>query len=109
MATQYTWNINAMYTLQQPDPNYVVNVLWTLTGVDGETTASIDGNTVFTSQAGPNFIPYANLTPQIVIGWVQEALGPDGVANYEANVQGQINSILNPPVSPQNTPLPWAA
>ena len=108
MATQYTWNINAMYTLQQPDPNYVVNVLWTLTGVDGETTASIDGNTVFTSQAGPTFVPYNELTPEIVIGWVQEALGPDGVANYEANVQGQINSILNPPVSPQNTPLPWA-
>jgi hypothetical protein len=36
-------------------------------------------------------------------------LGPDGIANFEANVQGQINSMITPPVSPQNTPLPWAA
>ena len=109
MATQYTWNINAMYTLQQPDPNYVVNVLWTLTGVDGETTASIDGNTVFTSQAGPTFVPYNELTPEIVIGWVQNQLGPIGISNFEANVQGQINSIENPPVSPSNTALPWSS
>jgi hypothetical protein len=44
----------------------------------------------------------------LVIGWVQAQLGEQGIANNEACVQGQINSILNPPVSPQNTPLPWA-
>ena len=107
--TTYTWTIDSMYTVQQPDPNYVVNVLWTLTGVDGTTTASIDGNTVFDSNQSGTFIPYANLTQATVIGWVQAALGEQGIANFEANVQGQINSILNPPVSPANTPLPWAA
>lgn len=106
--TTYTWTVNAMYTVQQPDPNYVVNVIWTLTGVDGEYTASIQGNTVFDSQQADPFIPYSELTQEIVIGWVQNNLGPDGIANYEANVQGQINSMINPPVSPQNTPLPWS-
>jgi hypothetical protein len=108
MSTTYTWTIDQMYTLQQPDPNYVVNVAWTLTGVDGTTTASIGGNTMFDSNQSGTFIPYANLTEAIVIGWVQASLGEIGIANYEANVQGQINSILNPPVSPENTPLPWA-
>jgi hypothetical protein len=98
-----------MYTVQQPDPNYVVNVLWTLTGVDGTTTASIGGNTMFDSNQSSTFIPYDQLTEALVIGWVQTALGENGITNYEANVQGQINSILNPPVSPMNTPLPWAA
>lgn len=106
--TTYAWTIDSMYTVQQPDPNYVVNVLWTLTGVDGATTASIGGNTMFDSNQSSTFIPYNNLTEAIVLGWVQTNLGVDGIANYEANVQGQINSILNPPVSPQNTPLPWA-
>ena len=46
MATQFTWTIDQMFTLQTPDPDYVVNVIWTLTGVDGEFTASIGGNTV---------------------------------------------------------------
>ena len=109
MATTYTWTIDRMYTLQTPDPDYVVNVLWTLTGVDGQYTASIGGNTMFDSNQSGTFIPYQDLTPEIVIGWVQNNLGEQGIANYEANVQGQINSIITPPVSPANTPLPWAA
>jgi hypothetical protein len=109
MATTYTWTIDRMYTLQTPDPDYVVNVLWTLTGVDGQYTASIGGNTMFDSNQSGTFIPYQDLTPEIVIGWVQNNLGEQGIANYEANVQGQINSIITPPVSPENTPLPWAA
>ena len=103
--TTFTTTINAMYTLQQPDPNYVVNVLWTVTGVDGANTASIDGNTQFNSadQEGA-FIPYANLTPQIVIGWIPQ----NQIDSAQACVQGQIDSMINPPVSPANTPLPWS-
>ena len=104
--TTFTTTINAMYTLQQPDPNYVVNALWTVTGVDGDNTASIDGNTVFDSSQQPaNFIPYDQLTESTVIGWIPA----EAIASAQANVQGQIDSMITPPVSPQNTPLPWAA
>ena len=106
--TTYTWTINNMFTVQQPDPNYVVNVLWTLTGVDGTTTGSVPGNTTFDSSQSGSFVPYDQLTEATVIDWVQAALGADGVANYEASVQGQIDSQITPPVSPQNTTLPWA-
>jgi len=106
--TNYTWAITALYTVSQPDPDYVVNAIWKLTGVDGQYIASIGGNTIFTSQQGSTFIPYDQLTEEIVIGWVQDSLGETGISNYEANVQGQIDSQINPPVSPQNTPLPWA-
>lgn len=108
MATTYTWTINAMYTMQQPDPDYVVNVLWTVTGVEGQYTGSMNGNTRFTSQQSTTFIPYNQLTQEIVLGWVMADLGEGGVANYEACVQGQIDSQINPPPAPQNTPLPWA-
>ena len=103
--TTFTTTINAMYTVQQPDPNYVVNVLWTVTGVDGDYNANIQGNTTFSSQQSPDFIPYDQLTPQIVTGWIPE----QDISNAQANVQGQINSMITPPVSPQNTPLPWAS
>ena len=106
--TTYTWTIDAMYTLNTPDPGYVVNCIWTLTGVDGEYTASIQGNTLFDSQQADPFIPYNELTQELVIGWVQSNLGPVGISNYEANVQGQIDSMINPPVFPENTPLPWS-
>jgi hypothetical protein len=95
-----------MYTLQQPDPNYVVNALWEVTGVDGANTASIGGNTQFNSadQEGA-FIPYASLTESIVIGWIPA----EQIASAQACVQGQLDSMANPPVSPASQPLPWVA
>ena len=94
-----------MYTLQQPDPNYVVNCLWEVTGVDGANTASIGGNTQFdSSQAPETFIPYDQLTPQIVTGWIPA----NQIDSAQACVQGQIDSLINPPVSPANTALPWS-
>ena len=103
--TQFSTTITAMYTLQQPDPDYVVNALWEVTGVDGEYTASIGGNTTFDSNQAETFIPYADLTEAIVIGWIPE----QAMASAQACVQGQIDSMITPPVSPQNTPLPWSA
>jgi len=106
MATTFTTRITAMYTLQQPDPNYVVNALWEVTGVDGANTASIGGNTQFNSadQVGP-VTPYADLTEAIVIGWIPES----AITSAQQCVQGQIDSMITPPVSPANTALPWSA
>jgi hypothetical protein len=105
MATTFTTTITAMYTLQQPDPNYVVNALWEVTGVDGTYTGSIGGNTQFNSadQEGP-FVPYDQLTEAVVIGWIPESQ----IGSAQACVQGQIDSMITPPVSPELTPLPWA-
>jgi hypothetical protein len=104
--TTFTTTINSMYTLQAPDPDYVVNVLWTVTGVDGDHTASIGGNTQFSSadQEGA-FVPYESLTQAQVIGWIPA----NQIESAQACVQGQLESLANPPVSPENTPLPWSA
>ena len=104
--TTFTTTITAMYTLQQPDPNYVVNAIWQVTGVDGEYTASIGGNTQFdSSQQTTPFVPYDQLTEATVISWIPESQ----IASAQACVQGQIDSMITPPVSPQNTALPWVA
>ena len=104
MATTFSTTINAMYTLDTPEPGFVVNLLWKVTGVDGQYTASIDGNSQFTVQEG-TFTPYPQLTESQVIGWIP----PEQIASAQACVQGQIDSMITPPVSPANTPLPWAA
>jgi hypothetical protein len=102
--TTFTTTITAMYTLQQPDPNYVVNALWRVTGVDGTNTAYIDGNTQFKSADQEGAItPYSSLTESIVIGWIPA----NAMASAQACVQGQIDSMITPPVSPANTALPW--
>lgn len=104
--TTFTTTITAMYTLNTPSPDYVVNCLWQVTGVDGDNTASIGGNTQFNSadQVGP-VTPYASLTESIVIGWIPES----AITSAQACVQGQIDSMITPPVSPANTALPWSA
>jgi len=105
--TTYTTTINSMYTLPNPT-GYVVNVLFTVSGTDGQNAAEIDGNISFTPEANqPNYVPYDQLTEAEVMGWINEAT--DNQANYYANIDGQIASIVNPPVSPSNTALPWSA
>jgi len=104
--TTFTTTVTQMYTMQTPDPDYVVNAMWQVTGVDGDNIASIGGNTQFSSadQEGA-FIPYASLTEATVIGWIPES----AITSAQACVQGQIDSMITPPVSPANTPLPWGA
>jgi len=105
MAIQYTTTINSMYTVPNTT-GYVVNVLFTVSGTDGTHTAEIGGNISFTpEQNQPDFIPYDQLTQAEVMGWITES---GQLPNLEACVDGQINSQINPPVSPANTPLPWS-
>ena len=107
MSTTFTTTINQMYTVSNPT-GYVVNVLFTVSGTDGTNTATIDGNINFApEQDQVDFIPYANLTKEIVMGWINTAT--NNQENYYANVQGQINSMITPPVSPTSEPLPWSA
>lgn len=104
MTTTFTTTITNMYTIPTPT-GYVVNVLYKVTGVDGTYTADIDGNTQFTPVEGATVIPYDQLTQAIVIGWIPESQ----ITSAQQCVQGQIDSMITPPVSPSNTPLPWSA
>ena len=107
--TTYTWAVTALYTeTVATEQDYVVIANYTVVGVDGEYTASLSNIARFNTASVSPFIPYEDLTEAIVIGWIQDELGVDGVSNLEACIQGQIDSQINPPVVPMNTPLPWA-
>jgi hypothetical protein len=107
--TTYNWNVTALYTETiAGEQNYVVIANYEVVGVDGTYTASLSNIARFSTENVDNFTPYEDLTNEIVIGWIQAELGVDGVSNLEACIQGQIDSQINPPVVPQNTPLPWA-
>lgn len=105
MAITYTTIINQLYTVSQPDPNYVVNVVFTVYGTDGTYSANTTGNIQFDSNQSSSFIPYNQLTEEIVIGWINEAT--DNQISYYENVDSQINALKNPPIIPQPQPLPW--
>ena len=106
--TTFTWIVKQLLTQTiDGEQNYVVVANYEVTGVDGEYSSSISDSARFSTANVDNFIPYDQLTNDIVVGWIKSVLGPDTVANYEESIQGQINNQINPPVTPQNTPLPW--
>jgi hypothetical protein len=104
--TTFTTTVTQMYTLPQVDgqTDVVVNVNYLTTGVDGSNTAEIGFSQQYTIQQGEAFTPYASLTQAQVVGWVD----PQTISNMEACVQGQIDSMITPPVSPASQPLPWS-
>ena len=107
--TTYTWAVTALYTETiAGEQNYVVIANYNVVGVDGTYEASLSNIARFSTESVSPFIPYEDLTEEIVIGWIQTDLGVDGVNNLYACIQGQIDSQINPPVVPQNTPLPWS-
>ena len=107
--TTFTWAVTALYTeTVAGEQDYVVIANYLVLGVDGTYGAEISNIARFSTASMSPFIPYADLTEDIVIDWIQQDLGVDGVANLEACIQGQINSQINPPVVPVNTPLPWS-
>lgn len=109
MSITNTWAVVQMDAYPEADgeTDVVFNVHWTLTGTDGEYTGSVYGSQAVTLDGSAPFTPYADLTEEQVIGWVQDALGEEQVAAYEANVATQIADQINPPVV--TPPLPWSA
>lgn len=109
MATTYSWKVNSMMTIDASvsEPNYVVSAAYTVKGEDGEYTSEIQNTAFFEVGAETEFVPYADLTEEMVLGWIKEQLGESAVENYEYCINDQIQSKINPPVTPQQQPLPW--
>jgi len=105
----YTWITTNLYTIDvNTETDYVVTAVYDVNGTDGTYSSSLTNVCQFAvKQNDPNYIPYNQLTNAIVIGWVQQTLGVDGVNNIQASIDGMINSQANPPQIPQNTPLPF--
>ena len=107
--TTYTWAVTALYTETiAGEQDYVVIANYEVVGTDATYSASLSNIARFNTASVTPFVPYEDLTNDIVIGWIQTELGVDGVNNLEACIQGQIDSQANPPVSPVSAPLPWA-
>jgi hypothetical protein len=109
MPTTYTWTPTALigYPEFAGKTDVVTTAYYTVTASDGEYTSSNQSLQQFVLDPEAPFIPYPDLTPEIVTGWIQSALGPDSVASIYANLDAQIENQINPPVTVVNLPLPW--
>jgi hypothetical protein len=97
------WTINALSTLNTPEPETAVMSNFTIAEDGQSVTYSVN---LLPADAG-NFTPYAQITQADAIQWTQDALGADRVAAMEAEVDALIAAAQVP--TPQPQPLPWVA
>jgi len=107
MSVTNTWIVEQMdcYPQAEGQTDVVFTVHWRVNATDGNYTATNYGTVGVTYVAGTPYTPYAQLTQAQVIGWVQDAMGPEQVSDIETGLAINIANQMNPPVvSPE---LPW--
>ena len=103
MTTTYTW---AIANLERHTADGIVyTVHYTVAANDGTYASSAYGS-IGLEQPEGDVIPYSDLTPELVIGWVQAKLGgEEKVAEIEAALQTQLDEQSAPTKA---AGLPWA-
>jgi hypothetical protein len=87
--------------------DFVINVHWTRfakeTINEKEYQASVYGSQSFSKDDVANFIPYEDLTYDIVCGWLDSSLNVEAL---DLNLDQQIENQVNPPIVVLPLPFP---
>jgi hypothetical protein len=101
-TTTFSWGVAQMD--RHTADGVVFTVHYTVDANDGTYTAGAYGS-IGLEQPEGDIIPFADLTPEIVIGWVQDKLGgTEKVDEIQAALQAQIDE-QHAPSKAQG--LPW--
>ncbi len=98
--TVFTWHIAQLE--RETADGYVFTAHYTVDANDGTYNAGAYGSIGF-ERPEEGMIPFADLTEEIVIGWVKERLD---VEQIEAALQSQLDEQRHPSKA---SGLPWAA
>lgn len=110
MSITYTWKITGMKVKDfDLKPKSVVQTYWEKIGTDENgNVGKFSGATPFTvdptDESGP-FVPFEELTEEIVISWIQSVVVDSYEQHVNSKIQEQIDLIKVPEVSAD---LPWA-
>ena len=102
MSTTFTWKIAQLE--RETADGYVFIAHYTVDAEDGTYRAGAYGSIGLERPEG-DLIPFADLTEELVVGWVKDKLTADKVSEVEAALQAQ----LDEQAAPTNAAgLPWA-
>jgi hypothetical protein len=101
MTTEFSWGIANLERHTADGIVYVVH--YTVAANDGTYASSAYGS-IGLEQPEGDVIPYAELTPEIVTGWIKDKFGEEKVAEIEAALQKQLDEQRNPTAAQG---LPW--
>jgi hypothetical protein len=102
-ATTFEWGVAQMD--RHTADGIVFTVHYTVAANDGTYASSAYGSLGLEQPEG-DVIPYAELTPEIVTGWIKDKFGEEKVAEIEAALQDQLDEQHAPSKA---AGLPWAA
>ena len=108
MTIEFTTTITGMeaYPIKDSVPLYVFRVYWNYLGSDSIYETAMQGSTDVPSSDPQSATPYADLTQEQVMGWIQEYTPAWMWAEYSDKITAWIVAQYTPAVvSPA---LPWA-
>jgi hypothetical protein len=95
MAINITWNIANLE--RHTADGIVYTVHYTVAATNGTYQSSAYGSIGLEAPAeGDDVIPYSQLTPEVVIGWVKDKLGEEKVVEISAALTQQIKEQQAP-------------
>jgi len=97
----YTWNNKTVDTYPNLDGNadVIFNVHWRLTGEDADgNVGSTYGTIGLDTSDLTDFTAFADITEDMINGWIETAMGEERVAELKANIDAQIEEKINPSV-----------
>ena len=103
MATEFNWGVAQLE--RQLSDGIVMTVHYTIEAFDGTYRSSAYGSIGLEAPEEDEMIPYADLTPEIVVDWLKEKFGEEKVDEIETALQAQIDQQKTPTTG---TGLPWA-
>jgi hypothetical protein len=74
----------------------IYNVHWRVTKEDDEFIGSSYGTQSLNTEDIQDFIPFDEVTSEMVEGWVKNAMGEEEVSNIESSLDQQIEDQKNP-------------
>ena len=94
----YDWNCKTVdvHPQAEGETNVVYNVHWIVTGVEEDYTVNTIGTQVVPLDTENDFIPFEDLTNEIIVGWTKEAMGAEEVKAIEDSIASQIAELKNP-------------
>ena len=97
----YTWDNKTVdtYPLLEGESDVIFNVHWRLTGEDdNENIGSSYGTIALDTSDLSSFTAFADITEDMINGWVETALGADEVQAKKDAIDAQIAEKVNPTV-----------
>jgi hypothetical protein len=106
MEVIYNWNFNPLesYPTASGQTDVVFLVHWQVSATTGSYVASNIGVQPVNYISESVFIPFDELTFDIVYGWVTSSMGEEQYNNLTASLIQKIENQINPPTLTQQAP-----